>query len=87
MWDMTTHEPSPQLAAALAKYARFMEARDELRVAVAAELKGYDVSAEALAELLPWSGETVRGIAREYGVPHKRQPTVRSIKPKRRSTI
>jgi hypothetical protein len=86
MWDMTDYEPSQKLAAALAKYVALMEARDELREAVAEELKTYDVTSDKLADCLPWTGETVRGIAREYGVPHKRKPTVRSIKPKRRTT-
>jgi hypothetical protein len=63
-----------------------VEARDELREAVAEELKTRDVTSDKLADYLPWTGETVRGIAREYGVPHKRKPTVRSIKPKRRTT-
>jgi hypothetical protein len=32
-----------------------------------------------MAEHVPWTSETVRGIAREYDVPRKRKPTVRSI--------
>lgn len=91
MLDMTTdYRPSPELVGALAAYTAAQQAledrRVELREAVADELKAYDVTNEVLAEHLPWTGETVRGIAREYGVPHKRKPTVRSIKPKRRTT-
>jgi len=90
MWDMTDYRPSQELAGALAAYADAQRAledrRVELRKAVADELKTYDVTNDVLAGHLPWTGETVRGIAREYGVPHKRKPTVRSIKPKRRTT-
>ncbi|MFZ4266567.1 hypothetical protein [Streptomyces arboris] len=32
-------------------------------------------------EKIPYSQETVRKIAREYDVPRKRKPTVRSIRP------
>jgi hypothetical protein len=86
---MTAYTPSPELAEALTAFNKAQEAaeqaRIELRAAVAAELKSYEVTNDALAAHLPWSGETVRGIAREYDVPRKRQPTVRSIKPKKRA--
>lgn len=86
---MTAYTPSPELTEALTAFNKAQEAadqaRDELRAAVAAELKSYEVTNDALAAHLPWSGETVRGIAREYDVPRKRQPTVRSIKPKKRA--
>jgi len=36
-------------------------------------------------EKIPYTQETVRKIAREYDIPRKRQPTVRSIKPKKRA--
>ncbi|MFJ6729396.1 hypothetical protein ACIQPQ_31290 [Streptomyces sp. NPDC091281] len=85
---MTAYTPSPELTEALTAFDRAQEAaeqaRIELRAAVAAELKSHEVTNDALAAHLPWSGETVRGIAREYDVPRKRQPTVRSIKPKKR---
>lgn len=88
MWGMTTYTPSPELAKALQSFTKTQEAadqaRDALREAVANDLKTYDVTADAIAAHLPWSGETVRGIAREFGVPRKRKPTVRSIKPKKR---
>ncbi|HEX8807993.1 MAG TPA: hypothetical protein VF760_03270 [Xanthobacteraceae bacterium] len=87
---MTDYSPSPQLTAALADYddtQRAAEAaRVRLRAAVAADLKTYDVTADTIAEHLPWSGETVRGIAREYEVPRRRKPTVKSIKPTKRTT-
>lgn len=90
MWGMTAYTPSEQLAAALDDFTKATEAAEQarlqLRVAVAQELKTYEVSNDAVAEHLPWSGETVRGIAREFEVPRKRQPTVRSIKPKKRTT-
>ncbi|WP_406190211.1 hypothetical protein OH791_33735 [Streptomyces anulatus] len=85
---MTTYTPSPELAKALKSFTKTQEAadqaRDALREAVANDLKAYDVTADAIAAHLPWSGETVRGIAREFGVPRKRKPTVRSINPKKR---
>lgn len=86
---MTAYAPSPELTEALTAFNKAQEAADQarevLRAAVAAELKSYEVTNDALAAHLPWSGETVRGIAREYDVPRKRQPTVRSIKPKKRT--
>jgi hypothetical protein len=86
---MTAYRPSPELTKALDAFTKAQEAADQareaLRAAVAQELKAYEVSNDAVAEHLPWSGETVRGIAREYDVPRKRQPTVRSIKPKKRA--
>lgn len=90
MWDMTAYSPSPQLAEALDAFTKTQEAADQareaLRAAVAGDLKTYAVTADAIATHLPWSGETVRGIAREYNVPRKRKPTVRSIKPTKRTT-
>jgi hypothetical protein len=86
---MTAYTPSPELTKALTAFDEAQEAADQarevLRAAVADELKSYEVTNDGLAAHLPWSGETVRGIAREYGVPRKRQPTVRSIKPKKRT--
>jgi plasmid stability protein len=86
---MTAYAPSPELTEALTAFNKAQEAADQarevLRAAVAAELKSYKVTNDALAAHLPWSGATVRGIAREYDVPRKRQPTVRSIKPKKRA--
>lgn len=86
---MTDYAPSPQLTAALDAYSQAQhladQARDTLRAAVADDLKTYDVTTEAIAAHLPWSSETVRGIAREYEVPRRRKPTVKSIKPKKRT--
>lgn len=89
--DMTDYRPSPELADALAAFTeaktRMDEKREALRAAVANELKtNANVTNDQLAGHLPWTNETIRGIAREYGVPPKRKPTVRSIKPKRRTT-
>src|SRR3954464_3051215 len=76
------HEPSPRLAAALdafdAASVAYDEARDELRAAIAEELKARDVSVPRLTKVLPWSEEIVRRIAREAKVPRLREPTVRS---------
>lgn len=86
---MTDYSPSPQLTAALDTYDQAQQhaeaARQALRAAVADDLKTYDVTTDAIAEHLPWSGETVRGIAREYEVPRRRKPTVKSIKPQKRT--
>ncbi|MFD8545597.1 hypothetical protein [Streptomyces sp. NPDC059649] len=86
---MTAYTPSPQLTAALDDFTKAQEAadaaRNKLRAAVAEDLKTYDVTTDAIASHLPWSGETVRGIAREYDVPRRRKPTVKSIKPKKRT--
>ena len=86
---MTEYTPSDQLATALESYedaqAKAEEARINLRAAVADELKTYDITNEVIADHLPWSSETVRGIAREYDVPRKRKPTVKSIKPQKRT--
>lgn len=87
---MTDYSPSQQLTAALADYEQATEAaeaaRVRLRAAVADDLKTYDVTTDGIAEHLPWSGETVRGIAREYEVPRRRKPTVKSIKPTKRTS-
>jgi len=86
---MTAYAPSPQLTAALDEFEKAQEAaeaaRIRLRSAVADDLKEYGVTADVMAGHLPWSGETVRGIAREHDVPRKRKPTVKSIKPKKRT--
>lgn len=86
---MTDYKPSQQLSNALDAFTKAQEAEEaarlQLRAAVAEDLKTYDVTNDVIAAHLPWSGETVRGIAREYGVPRKRKPTVKSIKPKKRT--
>lgn len=92
---MTAYTPSPHLTDALSAWQKAHEeaeklraiedkARKKLRAAIADDLKQYDVTNSAMADHLPWSEETVRGIAREYDVPRKRNPTVKSIKPKPR---
>lgn len=89
MWLVTYDQLSPAVQAALDAYNQVkdeLEAkRHALRAAIAADLKTHDLSSEDMAKLLPWSGEMVRGIAREYDVPPKRKPTVRSIKPQKRT--
>lgn len=86
---MTDYTPSAGLTAALKTFddaqAAAEEARINLRTAVANELKTHDITNEVIADHLPWSSETVRGIAREYGVPRKRKPTVKSIKPQKKT--
>lgn len=62
------------------------ERRQAVRAAVAADLRTHpDVSNAEMSEHVPYTQETIRLIAREYDVPRKRKPTVRSIKPKKRA--
>lgn len=89
---MTDYEPSPQVVAAIKEWHDTQEAelraRTAVRAAIAEDLKdpkNENVTVETAAAKLPWSGETIRGIAREYGVKPKRKPTVRSIKPRKRT--
>lgn len=93
------YTPSKQLVAALDAFTEAQKAaddsRDALRTAVAEELKAplakdrfgepTEPTNAQVAEVLPWSEETVRGIAREFGVTPKRKPTVKSIKPAKRT--
>ncbi|MGW2010920.1 hypothetical protein [Streptomyces nigrescens] len=86
---MTDYTPSQKLSHALDAFTKAQEAEEaarlQLRAAVAEDLKTYDVTNDVIASHLPWSSETVRGIAREYEVPRRRKPTVKSIKPKKRT--
>jgi hypothetical protein len=86
---MTDYTPSADLQKAIDHYEATQkaaeEARDALRLAAAAEMKDHDVTTKVLAGHLPWSDETLRGIAREHGVPLKRAATVKSIKPQKRT--
>ncbi|WP_329368839.1 hypothetical protein OG896_24845 [Streptomyces sp. NBC_00669] len=76
--------PSDQLREALADLTdaeeALVKARTGMRAAIAADLRAHPtLSTDEMAKHTPWSNETVRGIAREYDVPRKRKPTVRSI--------
>lgn len=78
------YEPSEQLREALAGLSAAEDAlataRTAVRAAIAADMRANpEVSTDEMAEHVPYSNETVRGIAREYDVPRKRKPTVRSI--------
>ncbi|OPC84192.1 hypothetical protein B4N89_27610 [Embleya scabrispora] len=79
-----TYEPSARLLAVLAEFeaaqAALALAETKLRETAAEELRHPDASPKKVAEVVPWSHEKLRGIAREYGVPLKRPPTVRSIR-------
>ncbi|MFE3202199.1 hypothetical protein [Embleya sp. NPDC059237] len=79
-----TYRPSAQLLAALedfeAAQAALGIAEAKLREAAAEDMRHPDASPKKLSEVVPWSHEKLRGIAREYGVPLKRPPTVRSIR-------
>lgn len=91
MMGMTAdYTPSEQLLTAVAAFNEAQvaldSARDNLRAAVGKELLDPpEPTNKQVAALLPWTEETVRGIAREYGVKPKRAPTVRSIKPAKRA--
>jgi hypothetical protein len=87
---MSQYTPSDDVKAALQAVKDAEDAlklrRKELRAAVAADLKANpDVTNDVMAEHLPFTSETVRQIAREYDVPRKRNPTVRSIKGAKRA--
>jgi hypothetical protein len=88
---MTEYTPSEDLSAALEAMSQAEELmkqrRQALRAAVAADLKANpDVTNDVMAQHVPFTAETVRQIAREYDVPRKRRPTVRSIKGAKRTT-
>ena len=78
------YEPSPEFVAALAAWARADEdlegKRHAARKAVADELRASGVSRAKVAAYTPWTEPTVGAIAREFGVPALRKPTVRSVK-------
>lgn len=67
------YEPSQNMRDALATLAAEEEAYEEkrqaTRAAVADELRASGQSHARVAEHTPWTEETVRGIATEYGVP------------------
>ncbi|MEU5834511.1 hypothetical protein ABZ820_12675 [Streptomyces diacarni] len=87
---MTTYTPSDSVKAAVKAvedaHAQLDECRRKLRAAVAADLRQQpDVTNSQAAKALPFSEEIVRSIAREFDLPRKRKPTVRSIKPQKRT--
>jgi hypothetical protein len=91
--------PSQEIADAFDAFTAAQKARDDardvLRVVAAKELEELRATDrhgnpttptnKQVADFLSWSEETVRGIAREFGVKPKRAPTVKSIKPARRT--
>lgn len=78
------YSPSPELQAALRDFKKaqkvFDQAREKLRAACAEDLRLPDVTTRDVEQFVPWSYETLRGIANEYGIPLKRAATVKSIK-------
>lgn len=83
---MSEYIPSEQTLEAIKAVddakAALEDQRQKLYASVAKDLKLQpDVTNAAAAEKLPFTQETVRVIARKYGVPRKRKPTVRAIKP------
>ena len=88
------YAPSQELAAAVQAFGDATDAlataKTHLRAAVGRELLAPpEPTSKQVTEGLPqfpWSEETVRGIAREYGVKPKKGPTVKSIKPAKRAS-
>jgi hypothetical protein len=88
-----TYTPSQELLDAIEVRAQAKSALEAaetaLREVVGRELKAPpEPTNKQVAEGVPgfpWSEETVRLIAREYDVKPKRKPTVRSIKPAKRT--
>lgn len=82
--DAATYEPSAELVNAEKAMNDAWEAYEEKRHAyrktIADELKASGLSQGQMAQHVPYTEQTVRTIAIEYGVPPKRKPTVRSIK-------
>lgn len=81
------YTPSDDLKAAIRAFEEieklYEQGRESFRKAIGRELLEHpEATAKKLATHVPWSDETVRGIAREFDVPLKRPPTVRSIKDK-----
>ncbi|MEU0950460.1 hypothetical protein ABZ379_48755 [Streptomyces canus] len=88
---MSEYTPSEDVMAGIKAVEDAKEAlrqrREDLRAAVAADLKANpDATNKVVADKLPFTEEYVRQVARDFDVPRKRQPTVRSIKGTRRTT-
>jgi hypothetical protein len=94
--DMPDYDPAREAAAyaemdALTADFRRAEqqieaAREALREAIVRRLGAGDAPPGRLADHTPYDRNHVGRIAREGGVPPQRAATVRSIKPKRRTT-
>ncbi|WP_030236899.1 hypothetical protein [Streptomyces sp. NRRL S-350] len=84
--DRPKYKPSPALAAALKAWAQSVTdeeiARKTAREAVADDLKASMISNSEMAEHVPWTEETVRVIAKEYGVPGGRRRKTRTLRSK-----
>lgn len=79
------YTPSDDLKAAIRAYEdakqHLADERERLRGAIGREMLGDpNATTGTVAKHVEWSEETLRGISREYKVPRKRPPTVRSIK-------
>jgi hypothetical protein len=77
------YEPGQALIDAIAALSKAEEERGKKRTAarkaVAEELRTARVSQAKVAAHTPWTEPIVKAIAKEYGVPPLRKPTVRSI--------
>ncbi|MGW3971168.1 hypothetical protein ACWEFD_17950 [Streptomyces ardesiacus] len=88
---MSEYTPSEAVVAGIEAVRKAEEAlkdrRQELRAAVAADLLANpDATNAVVADQLPFTEEYVRKVARDFDVPRKRKPTVRSIKPQKRTS-
>ena len=86
MNETEKYQPTGQLLAALNEWRVAVKAeehaREQLRAAVAWDLRAYQVSNSEMAEHLPWTAETVRTIANEHEVPGGRRRKLRTVKSK-----
>lgn len=81
------YTPSDDLKAAIRAFddatQQLAEERTRLREALGREMLEHpEATTGKLVKHVEWSEETLRGISREFKVPRKRPPTVRSIKDK-----
>lgn len=81
------YTPSDDFKAAIRAWeeleAVYEAGRKTFRQAIADEMfRNENATTGRLAKYVKWSEETLRGISREFKVPRKRPPTVRSIKDK-----
>ncbi|MDH6489621.1 hypothetical protein [Streptomyces sp. SAI-127] len=88
---MSQYTPSDDVMAGIKAVAdaerALKRSREALRAAVASDLlNNPDATNKQVADVLPFTEEYVRQVAREFDVPRKRQPTVRSIKGAKRTT-
>lgn len=81
-----SYVPTEELTTSLAYWKWTVEeerrARKAVRGVVAADMEKFMVSDSEMAEHVPWTSETIRKIAHEYGVPTGRRRKLTSIRSK-----